>query len=277
MAINSGYNIYKDKISYGGVLQDYRSKFFNPELFFNKSQFLDGNVATWYNVIMPTLTTTDQTDSGCAGTRSIACLETDTVSIKLDKRIDQGFKLFQCAANKIDPNLANIHFARIEKEYARILTKEGLNNIATVATSYIATTETNVLDVIENMINPFLEKGYARQDITIVVNSAIDSSIRKMGLSCCEPNATSQSFISKLDVSVVVVPSDLLPTGVSAIAYLKPYALYGVSCERAEIYQGTEFQLRGWVVYDKYEEYTLQYLPDTENKFLAYKWDGVLI
>lgn len=284
MADLTGSNqIDSSVIDYTDLTCELTSEIYNPELFFTVTKDIKGKKAMWYEPILNDMLINDPITDNCAVERSITCGGVREREFVIDKSIDEVTKFFECSLSNLPMSATSSFLNSKLKQYAESLIKTGLATIQPLLPQYItpvgASTEYTYIDVYEDQISAVTEQGFSRDDIVLVINTSGGSALRKQGYTCCEPNATAVTLMSKLDVTVIEVPSLLLPVGVESMVYLKCKAVQGSQCESNTFYSGSpnDPNNRGWIFYDLSVMFGSNYYPtqvEGVDTFIGNYWDG---
>lgn len=264
----AGFNIYKDKKDYKALLPEIMRVQYNIDMLFNRAT-INGNIGVWYDTVPPTITSTNTTTDGCTGARNVDCLNAFQRELPIDKRIDNVWKAFECALAKMDSTAMDKYAIKVEKAINNLKITEHLATLQGLLPEFIPT-KTDVVEQIEELITNVETQGYDRRDLIILIDSNTAMELNIRGINCCEVNTTSTTISNKFNANIIAIKdSSVFPSGVSAMAYVRDYAVYGINCHRAEMYQASEIQYKGWVVYDHFEEYGFTYFPNDTDEYIG--------
>lgn len=221
------------------VVDDILNRAINIDLIANTNYDVDGTNLLFVaplNMPVTDQAKADVADNGCSV--DYQCIGSEDFIIPLDRWLNGGYVLKKCAINMVSPELIMSGLASYVKSWANAIVTNLISKF-TAFTAYAGAGETNILEVIENMIVIMEQRGFSREDLTVGLSAKASGELRKLGLTslalkALEPTPNDLGVKTLVDFRNFLGADDI-------VVYVKDLALVGTYCERTpETFEGTE-------------------------------------
>lgn len=282
-----GLDLFKALQEHKGIFADIRRNYINMDRIANTSFTLNGDTATFDDVIGVDVGDGEQ-DTNAAFRTEVIALASQRATFTLTKLMDKAFSLNKWRVNMLETmavdqqakSIATMS-SKIDRNIVTVQCRQHIQTTADALTFHV-TTETNLYKVIEEMISNVVTGNSSkfgeitREDVVVMVSPKVSTELRLTKYDAGMSNIVGFSDPSTVTNTwgagdLIEIPASMVPTIGTApaieqdiLVYVKNWSLFASNIKSRELYEGTEVKLRGYVVDQLLESYDSKVLLPAE-------------